>query len=122
MPMNEVVREVPIYTPTNELTVATLTKEVVQELRDELYANRTHGKPATYRLGCRGHLCKYAQRTRQRGRRSLAVRQALPSGVVPETRTRAEQSWDEVIMRFIKHLHSTSIEEQIKTLEQRRVS
>ena len=43
-------------------------KDVVEELDDPRFANRQHGSRATAALGCRGTLCRKAERDRSRRR------------------------------------------------------
>lgn len=106
----------PAYTPTRELTLDVLLREILVELNDEKYSGRTHGRPATYSRGCRGHLCKYSHRTRQRLMRSEATRASLPEGVLPETRPRSEQTWDEVITKLLSQLHEGPLEMEAEQL------
>ena len=99
---SKMVEEVLQYTPTRELTFARLIEEVKNELIDGRYLHLTHGKIATYNKGCRGHLCTYINRTRQRIKRQEAALAKLPSGVVPDTRSRQEQYWDDIICQIIE--------------------
>lgn len=89
------------YTPTRELTLERLIKEVMRELLDGNFLHLTHGRPATYNKGCRGHLCTYINRTRRREARRIAMQAKLPNGVVPDTRSRQEQYWDGRICEII---------------------
>jgi hypothetical protein len=85
------------FTRTSDLTAEVLLREVKLELAQEEFAARTHGKPATFRAGCRGHLCRYIERTRRREMRQIAALTELPQGVRPDVRPRGEQRWDPVL-------------------------
>ncbi|MEU4066653.1 hypothetical protein AB0F25_30445 [Streptomyces wedmorensis] len=95
----------PSYTKTSELTAGVLLRELMVELQDVEYFTRTHGKPSTYRAGCKGHLCRYAERTRRRVVRAEEVEQSLPTGVIPEVRPRREQNWDLVLASVVNTLN-----------------
>ena len=43
-----------------------LAPDVAAELADPHFLTRTHGKKATYQAGCRGPLCRKAERERKR--------------------------------------------------------
>lgn len=43
--------------------------DVVAEITDPVYLNRTHGTPACYAKGCRGPLCQKGERDKQERRR-----------------------------------------------------
>lgn len=48
-----------------------LWRELIVELLDEEYANRTHGSSRTYDAGCRGPMCKKSVRERSRRRNQV---------------------------------------------------
>ena len=47
----------------NEL-LSFFPEDVAEEVMDERYLTSTHGKASTYNTGCRGPLCRMAQRER----------------------------------------------------------
>lgn len=102
------------YTKTSELTAGVLLRELIIELEDTSYITRTHGKPSTYRAGCKGHLCRYVERTRRRTVRAEEVEQSLPSGVIPEVRPRKEQQWDVVLESVVNTLHGRQHEASLE--------
>lgn len=97
------------YTKTSELTATLLLDEVKIELDHIEFLTRTHGKSSTYVAGCRGHLCRYIERTRRREIRTKAIKETLPEGVVPDTRPRKEQYWDAVIASLVTCLHGGEV-------------
>lgn len=99
------------FTRTSELTVDKLLIEVRLEIGQEKFIGRTHGKTSTYVAGCRGHLCRYRERTRRRQIRQVAARTELPQGVRPEVRPRDEQRWDPVFECIADCLCDKSIDD-----------
>lgn len=95
-----------VYTSTKKLTFELLLTDIKQELADEKFTGRVHGRSDTYRDGCRGQLCKYRERTRKREARARSARQVLPAGVVPETRPREEQKWDHLLAAVLRQMDS----------------
>lgn len=91
------------FTRTSELTLEILLREVEVELAQDEYSGRTHGRPATYAKGCRGHLCRYVERTRRRAIRTKIAQEGLPFGVVPDARSREEQRWDAVLASIVEY-------------------
>jgi hypothetical protein len=114
------------FTRTSDLTVEVLLREIRLELKQEKYSGRTHGKPATFRAGCRGHLCRYVERTRRREMRQRESLAGLPQGVRPDTRPRGEQRWDPILAGICDHICSPEekiapLSEMIQNLEMRDV-
>lgn len=99
------------FSRTSDLSVSSLLIEVRLELGQEVFLGRTHGKVGTYVAGCRGHLCRYRERTRRRTYRQIVASVELPRGVRPDTRPRSEQRWDQVLACIADCLCEKSIED-----------
>lgn len=93
----------PVYSPTARLNIYSLAVEIEQELEDARYEHLTHGKPATYKKGCRGPLCRYAHRERLRNYRTR-----LDGGEARKARPRKEQTFDKVIARILDSVDSVA--------------
>jgi hypothetical protein len=68
-------------------TLDDLPEDVLDEISDERYINRTHGRRATRAVGCNGPLCKKAERDRGRNR-MREVRGLEPLDDEPDTKAR----------------------------------
>ncbi|MFD5451685.1 hypothetical protein [Streptomyces sp. NPDC127100] len=89
----------------------TLLREIEMELAQEEYSGLTHGKPYAYQKGCRGHLCRYTERTRRRAIRHKAATVDLPRGVQPDTRPREEQRWDLILECIRQHVCANAFDD-----------
>lgn len=70
-------------------TLDDLPADVLDEIQDEEYINRTHGRRSTYAVGCHGPLCRKAER--DRGRPRMRVLRGLdPSDMEPDTKARED--------------------------------
>jgi hypothetical protein len=99
------------FTRTSDLTADVLLREVRLELVQPEFAARTHGKPSTFRAGCRGHLCRYIERTRRREMRQVAALTELPQGVRPDVRPRGEQRWDPVLACIREYVSADELDD-----------
>lgn len=110
------------YTPSVDLTLEILMKDIAHEVSDGSFVGRIHGRNDVYRDGCRGPLCRYRERTRKREAREARTRASLPGGVQPMRRTRTEQRWDLVIEETLDQIRTLGVQQWLDARDAVRVT
>lgn len=84
--------------------------DILDELKAEDYTDRTHGTRACYALGCRGPLCRMAERDRGRERYRERRRAGGASPVAaPPTPARERDAFLRAVMKWHRYERGLSI-------------
>jgi hypothetical protein len=87
-----------------------MPEDVVIELLDVRFVNRTHASRATYAIGCHGPLCRKAERDRGRPRQR-AAKEAEGRTVIPRDELHPSRVRDDLLDKIILwHRHKRGLD------------